>query len=428
MIFKIIIRKKLEIYVKKYFKKHPEVKLIVVAGSVGKTSTKTAIATVLSEKYRVRMHDGNHNTHISAPLAILGVDYPTEIRGLGAWLTVFKAARIRIAEPSDVDVIVQELGTDRIGEIPHFGKYLRPDIGVVTAVSSEHMEFFKTIDNVAREELAVANFSKLALINRDDIDGKYAEYLTNPSIDTYGTNGNAEYYFIDEDFTVEDGYKGQFFAPELPDSVTAQIKLLGNHMLRPAIAAGAVALKLGLTPDELITGLLKINAVPGRMNVLRGLENSIIIDDTYNSSPLAAVCALQALYSLNVPQRIAVLGSMNELGDSSAVEHQAIGKLCDPAELAWVITVGEEANNYIAKVAELRGCQVKVCKNALEAGAFVHGIMESGAAILFKGSQSGIFLEEAVKIILHSTDEEKELVRQSPYWMKIKKTLFLQDK
>lgn len=74
-------------------------------------------------------------------------------------------------------MIVQELGTDRIGQIPHFGKYLRPDIAVVTAVSAEHMEYFKTLDAVAVEELSAANFSKTALINRDDIEGKHAQIL-----------------------------------------------------------------------------------------------------------------------------------------------------------------------------------------------------------------------------------------------------------
>jgi UDP-N-acetylmuramoyl-tripeptide--D-alanyl-D-alanine ligase len=422
--FKTFIRNKLEDYVKKYFKAHPEVKLVVVAGSVGKTSTKVAIATVLSEKFRIRMHNGNHNTHLSAPLAILGIEYPEDIRGLGAWLKVFSAAKDRIKAPADVDVIIQELGTDRIGEISHFGEYLRPDIGVVTAVSPEHMEFFKTLDNVAREELAVADFSRLVLINRDDIDGKYADILTNPNIDTYGINGNAEYRLVNENFTIDRGYKSKFYAPELQEPVSVRIKLLGDHVLRPAIAAGAVALKLGLTAKELALGLSKINAVSGRMNVLKGFNKSILIDDTYNSSPLAAVCALQTLYSLDAPQRIAVLGSMNELGDSSAAEHKALGELCNPAELAWLVTVGEDANNYIASVAKSKGCKVKICNNALEAGAFVHSIIEPGAVVLLKGSQGGIFLEEATKLLLHSSDDEQQLVRQSSHWMDVKKKFF----
>ena len=200
------IQSKLEKSVKKYFIKHPEVKLVAVVGSVGKTSTKIAIGTVLAQKYRIRLHEGNHNSELSAPLAILGVEYPDNIRSFWAWWRVFRAVRKRIRQPADVDVIVQELGTDAPGQIPHFGTYLTPDIAVVTAISPEHMEYFKTVDAVAAEELAAANFSKLALINRDDIDGMYAMDITNANLNTYGSTDVAEYHFLVNDYTFADGF------------------------------------------------------------------------------------------------------------------------------------------------------------------------------------------------------------------------------
>lgn len=422
--FKMFVRKKLENYVRRYLKTHPQVKLVIVTGSVGKTSTKVAIGTVLSERLRVRLHVGNHNADLSSPLAILGIDYPDSIRSIGAWLSVFAAAKDRIAAPADIDVIVQEVGSDRIGQVPHFGKYATPDVAVVTAVSAEHMEYFKTIDAVAREELSAANFSRQALINRDDIDGDFAKYLTNPNISTYGTSGNAEYRFEDSDFSIEKGYKGAFIAKDWEDPVATTLKLFGEHSQRQAVAAAAVAVKLGLTVDEVKKGLGKIRAVNGRMNVLRGFENTIIIDDTYNSSPLAAESALRALYSLSVPARIAVLGSMNELGAESEVDHIALGKFCDPNELSWVITVGDDAEKYLAPAARSNGNQVKSFKSALEAGAFVRQVAEPGAAILFKGSQGNVYLEEAIKIVLHATDDEQYLVRQSPTWITIKNKFF----
>ncbi len=424
LMFKKYIQSKLEHAVKKYFKKHPEVKLVVVVGSVGKTSTKIAIGTVLAEKYRVRLHEGNHNSELSAPLAILGVEFPDNIRSLGQWNAVFKAVRQRIKAPSDIDVIVQELGTDRIGQIPHFGTYLKPDIAVVTAVSAEHMEFFKSLDVVAAEELSAANFSKQALINRDDIEGKYAADITNANINTYGTNDVAEYRFDSSDFTPEDGFKGLFIAPEWTDSVETTIHLMGEHSIRAAVAAGAVGVKLGMNAQELAKGMENIRAVSGRMNVLRGVNESIIIDDTYNSSPLAVESALRALYQLNVPQKIAVLGSMNELGETSAAEHEALAAWCDPLQLSHVITVGEEAATYLAPAAQIHGCHTVSFKSPIEAGAYVHKYLERGGAVLFKGSQGGIFLEEAVKVVLHSTEDEKKLVRQSPEWM-AKKQKFL---
>lgn len=423
--FKSFVQKRLENYVRQYFKKHPEVKLIAVAGSVGKTSTKVAIATVLAEKYRVRLQKSNHNTFLSAPPAILGVTYPENIKSIKNWLDVFAAMRARIKQPTDVDVIVQELGSDRIGQVEHFATYLTPDIGVVTAVSPEHMEFFHTIDIVAREELALANYSRVALINKDDIDGKFSEFLTNANINTYGTSASAEYHFLSSSYTVQEGHKGVLVAPEWTDQeIPAEIHVFGEHTLRPAIAAAAVGAKMGMTSDEVVAGLAKVTALPGRMNILKGANNSIIIDDTYNSSPLAVGSSLTELYKLSAPQRIAVLGSMNELGQSSAPEHKAIGELCDPDKLAWVVVVGDEAVKYLAPAAKTRGCQVKICNNALDAGAFVRSVLDDNAVVLFKGSQGDIFLEEAVKIILQNSDDEQQLVRQSPQWMEIKNKFF----
>jgi UDP-N-acetylmuramoyl-tripeptide--D-alanyl-D-alanine ligase len=420
--FKNFIQAKLERYVVAYFKKHPEVKLIVVAGSVGKTSTKHAVATLLSQRYRVAMHEGNHNTHLSAPLAMLGIEYPENVKSITAWRMVFKAARQRINAPTGTDVIVQEIGADHPGDITQFGTYLHPHIAIVTAVTPEHMEFFQTMDAVAKEELAAANFSELAIINRDDIDGEYAKFLGNANLDTYGTTGAAEYRFETSNFTPDSGYEGVVITPEYgPFSVT--VKVVGEHSLRPVMGAVAVAVKMGLTREEITAGLKLIRAVPGRMNVLNGQKNSLIIDDTYNSSPVAASSALQVLYSIQAPQRIAILGDMNELGDSAASEHEKLGNLCDPNLLSWVVTIGEHAGKELASAAKLRGCQVRSFEKAIDAGAFVHSVLEEGAAILVKGSQGGIYAEEAVKVLCN-LNETNELVRQSPSWLQKKAEFF----
>lgn len=420
--FKKIIQRKLEKYVVTFFKKHPEVKLIVVAGSVGKTSTKRAIATLLSQKYRVALQEGNHNTHMSAPLAILGIEYPENIKSIGTWLSVFAAARKRIKQ-TGTDIIIQEIGTDTPGDIAHFGTYLKPDIAVITSVTAEHMEFFGTLEAVAQEELTAANFSQMAIINRDDIEGRHAAYLTNPNITTYGTTGAAEYRFEAQDFTIDHGYEGSIIAPDWVDPITATIKVIGEHSLRPAMGAVAVAAKLGVSPEQIAAGLALLRPVPGRMNILRGINDTIVIDDTYNSSPLAASCALQAIYGLQVPQRVVILGSMNELGATSQEEHQKLGDLCDPSLLSWVITVGADAEAYLAPAARARGCQVKSFTSAVEAGTFARSVLEPGAAVLAKGSQNGGYLEEAVKILCMMGDDT-ELVRQSPEWMKIKDAFF----
>jgi UDP-N-acetylmuramoyl-tripeptide--D-alanyl-D-alanine ligase len=160
------------------------------------------------------------------------------------------------------------------------------------------------------------------------------------------------------------------------------------------------------------------------MNVLRGMEGSTIIDDTYNASPLAAKSALATLYAIDAPQRIAILGSMNELGSTSAASHASVGSFCDPTKLEWVVTIGDEAATHLAPAAEKQGCQVRTFKTPYQAGGFVHSVLRDGAVVLAKGSQNGVFAEEAVKELLHSTEDVDQLVRQSEYWLKVKEEQF----
>jgi UDP-N-acetylmuramoyl-tripeptide--D-alanyl-D-alanine ligase len=369
------------------------------------------------------MHEGNHNTEFAAPLAILGIAYPSNVRSITSWLGVFRAARKRIKQPADVDVIIQELGTDHPGDIAAFGKYLVPDIALVTAVTPEHMEFFGSIEAVAQEELSVSNYARSVLINRDDVEGRFADFESNPNFATYGTTGAAEYRFEQQDNTPQDGYIGSIITPE-NEAFPATIKVVGEHSLRPIMGAVAAGIKLGLTPADIVAGIALVRPIPGRMNMLRGMNGTVIIDDTYNSSPAAVSAALQTLYSYSdASQRIAILGDMRELGDSSKFEHEKLGMLCDPGLLEWVVFVGPDCETYAAPAARARGCQVHIARNALEAGEFVRSVTREGAIILAKGSQNTIFLEEAVKILC-DLSEHNQLVRQSPTWLKTKENYF----
>ena len=425
IMFKKGIQRKLEKYVRKYFETHPDIKLITVAGSVGKTSTKLAIATLLSQKYRVRLHEGNHNTHLSAPLAILGINFPGNPRNFWQWHKVFSAARKRIKSPSSQEpqIIIQELGTDHPGDIERFSKYLAPNIAVITSVSPEHMEFFGSIDTVAQEELGAASFAEIAILNQDDISPDFFKYVRNSNVSTYSSIGGANYNFIANSFSLIDGFGGKIQTPEYGE-IDVRVKVFGEHSLRPIIGAVAVSAKLGLSSQEIIGGLVSLKPIPGRMNFMRGVKESVLIDDTYNSSPAALEAAIQTLYALSAPSKIAIIGSMNELGESSAFEHQKIGEMLDGISLSWVITVGEQANRFLAPAARLRGCQVYEAKNAIDAGTFAHKIMERGSLVLLKGSQSEVYLEEATKILLLNKEDENLLVRQDEKWKKTKDEFF----
>jgi len=439
--FKSYVRWKLERYVKKYFKKHHP-KLIVVTGSVGKTGTKTAIATVLSTKFRVQMEPTNHNSVFSVPLGVMGISYPPPelIKKIGTWRKIFKAMRKRIKWPTGVDVIVQELGTDHPGEIAHFGKYLKPDIAVVTAVCPEHMANFPNgLVDVAKEELTVASYSKLTAVNHDDISGDFAQFANTTNITDYGLEGG-EYRFQIVGGDPLNGYEIRFFAPEfggasaenpelqsMDKAVSATVHLVGEHSLKSAVAAGMIGAKMGMTADEVSKALDEVRPVPGRMNLLSGVRDSTVIDDTYNSSPDAATAALMTLYKINADQRIAILGDMNELGDFSAEAHKKVGETCDPNMLEWVITIGPESARYLAPAARARGNQVMTFPGPILAGAFANKVLKSRGVVLVKGSQDNVFAEEAVRILLHSdVDQDQELVRQSPDWMK-KKNVWLQS-
>lgn len=419
--FSKYVQWRLERYVKKYFKKHHPT-LIAVVGSVGKTTTKTAIGTVLSGQFRIQLEPENHNSPLSVPLAIMGVKYPPLelVHSVGTWRKVFKAMKQRVKAPQGVDVIIQELGTDHPGDLATYQKYLKPDITVVTSVSPEHMENFPGgLAEVAKEELSIAAYSGLTIVNHDDVDGSFAQYANTSNLTDYGIDGG-EYRIEVTGGSPLQGYQVNLYAPGLHQPVSTTLHLLGNHMLKAACAAFTVGMRLGMVPSAIANQLAQITPVPGRMNPLPGRKGSVLIDDTYNSSPVAAIAALQTLYQIEAPQRIAILGTMNELGNYSAAAHQQVGQYCDPMLLDWVITIGDMAGQNLAPMARKMGCQVRSFNDPLSAGTFASQVLKEGAAVLIKGSQNKVFAEEATKVLLRDTNDKDKLVRQDDYWLKRK--------
>lgn len=413
----------------KYFKKHHPT-LVVVVGSVGKTTTKTAIATALASHYRVQMEPTNHNTELSAPLAIMGIKFPPAdlIRKYSTWHRIFKAMKTRVKSGQGVDVIVQELATDKPGDLAVFARYLKPDIAVVTAVSPEHMENFPNgLSDVAREELSIASVSTLTIVNHDDVDGSFAQFANTNNLTDYGIAGG-EYRVEVNGGSPLSGYSVQFYAPEIQGNMAAHaqttLHLVGDHNLKAACAAMAVGVRMGIPLNDLMKALSSMTPVSGRMNPLPGRRNSTIIDDTYNSSPIAAIAALDTLCQIDAPQRIAILGSMNELGNYSAQAHEQVGLHCDPMQLDWVITIGEEAQQFLAPAAKRKGNQVMSFLNPIEAGTFANQQLKENAVVLVKGSQNGVYAEEATKVLLRNIDDKDKLVRQDDYWMKKKHDFF----
>lgn len=408
---------------REFFARHPDVKLIAVTGSAGKTSAKVAIGTVLVQTMSVQLREEEPRTKADVFLQIMGVRLPE--KGVFRWYRALRGVKKRVkAERPEVQVIVQEFNPQELGYNAWFRDYLLPDIAVITSVSSGRMQVEHSLEEVANEMITLANNAKTALINRDDIEGRFAGFLTNPNITTYGTSSVAEYSFDEHDFTLEGGHSGTIISPERPDGAPVHLRLLGEHNLRPAIAAAAVSYKLGLSEDGLVKGLDSLRPLAGRMNLLRGADETWLIDDSYSSSPQTALSALQTLYSLEVPQRIAVLGTMNGLRGISEQAHAELGGHCRGDMLDWVVTVGEKASTSLAPAARQQGCQVKECRDAIEAGAFVREKLQPGGVALLKGSSGGVWLEEAIKVNLSSTSDEAQLVRQEPHWLQRKQAFF----
>lgn len=421
-LFKQFVLHSLQSSVRRLFDTNPSIKLIVVVGSVGKTSTKTAIVDILSTTNRVRTNRGNFNAELSAPLEILGVDGPANPHSIIGWLRTIIAARRAARSRHNIDIIVQECGIDRPGEMAAFASYLRPDITVITAISPEHMEFFGDIATVAREEFGLSSVSRLVIYNHDDIAPEFVALAGNTPAISYGTEPGADYRLVATDAS------GEGFACTLShDGDTSRqftIPVLGIHQLRIAAGAAATALESDMKQGAVIAALEQLTPIPGRMQPLQGVHDSLIIDDSYNSSPLAAASALRTLYQLPQPCKIAVLGDMNELGDTTEAEHQALGHLCDPAKLTHLITVGDMARRHLAPAAKACGCTVTSFTTAPEAAELLAELAAADTALLFKGSQSGIYLEEAVKPLLKNPADSAKLVRQSPAWQEKKRRFF----
>ena len=261
------------------------------------------------------------------------------------------------------------------------------------------------------------------IYNRDDIRPEFVDFADCGQIISYGTEPSADYQMAIGKFTSGKGYRCQLIHAD-QTSRPFIIPVVGVHQLRVAGGAAAVALELGLDIECVMTTLENFTPVSGRMNILPGINDATIIDDSYNSSPLAVKSALATLYQLPAKTKIAVLGDMNELGETAADEHAAVGALCDPKQLDHVITVGRLAEQFLAPVARQNGCTVTSFTKATDTTELLARLANKDTTLLFKGSQGGIYLEEAIKPLLKNPADSQKLVRQSDAWLEKKRKFF----
>jgi UDP-N-acetylmuramoyl-tripeptide--D-alanyl-D-alanine ligase len=310
---------------------HPNLSVIGITGSVGKTSTKELTAAVIGRRFPTLHNKGNLNSEQGLPLTLLELS-------------------------TEHERAVLEMGMYALGEIQTMCELARPRVGVITNVGPVHLSRLGTIENIALAKselvraLPSAGDGGIAILNWDDERVQAMAGLTAARIFRYGLTPAADLW---ADEIVGAGMEGIRFrfhyrrpsehgSRERIDSLHVRVPLLGRHSVHTALRAAAVGLVEGLSWEEIVAG---IQSMPGqlRLVVVPGINGSTLIDDTYNASPASMVAALNLLNDLEPSsggRRIAVLGDMRELGNYTGEGHQIVGRRAADV-VHTLITVGE---------------------------------------------------------------------------------------
>ncbi|MDQ5914049.1 MAG: UDP-N-acetylmuramoyl-tripeptide--D-alanyl-D-alanine ligase [Patescibacteria group bacterium] len=416
-------------YVRRYLQKNEAVKLIGVSGSVGKTSTKFAISKVLRDSgKRVLAHDGAYNDPLASIFVLLEEEYPdvhSPVSICRAFFRVRKASKSSL----DYDYVVLEVGTDTPGEMKQLGKFLKLDICVLVAITPEHMVNFKSFDLVAREELEVLKYSRSVLACRDLIPKKYQKIIeaSSANVSWYGT-ASANLASVRAGGLIDVGLntKREIFVRLSGQEIRVATRLLHLHSGFIISAALVISEILEFKVGATIKSLEGLEPAAGRGRLIAGRKGSIIIDDSYNNvGANVSIASLDLLYEFNTRRRIAVLGGINELSDDLEREaHTQVAIHLNKKKLEEVVIIGRLAKIYYKPVLATNGIKFKYFANPYKAGNYLQNKLVAGMVILVKGSQNGIYSEEAIPPLLQDSTDRKLLVRQSDYWLDKKKKSF----
>lgn len=398
-------------------------KIIGVTGSVGKTSTKMAIYTVLSNHFKTRVSYGNLNNDLGLPLAVLGDFNEDDLKLVSRdtksgekikekiffWIKVIlnSISQIIFKNKNYPEVLILEYGADRPGDIKYLLKIAKPQVGIITAIGEVpvHVEFYNSPEELALEKsnLIVNLYSaNLAVLNYDDVMIHKIKHRTRAKIVTFGFEKGADIRILNFENKIENGkLEGIVFKIEYENSIIPfRIKNVFGKSYAYAIAAAIpVGIYFGINLINIAESLENYKPIGGRSNIIAGIKNSLIIDDAYNASLLSMTAALDLLKSLPAKRKIAVLGDMLEIGKYSIFAHENIGKLV-PEAANILITVGPRAK-FIAESAKKNGLKQKnilVFNTVEEVFDPLLQLIKSGDLILIKASH-GIRLYELVDIL-----------------------------
>jgi UDP-N-acetylmuramoyl-tripeptide--D-alanyl-D-alanine ligase len=438
---KNIIQKLLTFAAKKIIEKH-QPKIVAITGSVGKTSTRNAIATVLEDQYRVRTNIENYNNEFGVPLTIIGEKSPG--RSVFGWLRLIWKAKLLylFGDKQYPNMLVLEFGADRPGDIEHLCRIACPDISVLTAISPVHVEFFNGLEGLKKEKGTILEFAKeFAIVNADDREIMDIVSRLQPRVadlshmvqkcDSFGINNgdvHAENIRVEtrDDFSFEPGeeFSAIHFDLAFKNQTLPAVlnNLLGMGQVSSALAAAAVASHLGMSAEEIISKLAELKGQAGRMRPIAGIKGSLLLDDSYNAAPASMRFAIQELARFSLAdntRRIVALGSMGELGDLSEQEHRLIGLQLGEIGADLIVTVGEKVKDIRSGAIEagIPESQTHHFETSVEAGRFLDGEVNKGDIVLIKGSQSARMEKVAKDLMAEPNRASELLVRQYGKWV-----------
>ena len=405
--------------------------IIGVTGNLGKTSTKDAIYTVMKDHFHVRRSEKSMNSEFGVPLTILG-----EKSGWNnpfKWLLVIMRSFFVIFAKEYPTHLVLEIGADRPGDIKHIAQWIKPNITVVTQFGQVpvHIEFFASRDAVIEEKGHLVEALKedgLFIYNADDHDAMKLLGKTNAKKMSFGIHEKAD---------VRAQNVRLYGSPLMGTEADVTANDINEHLVLPevvgkspiycALPALAVASHLSIPIPVACASLRDGHKPKGRMRLLQGMNNSVIIDDSYNASPKAAEHGLKTLSEIDlsmsggqaVGRKIAVLGDMLELGTHTHDEHYKIGKIAaQTCHLLFTVGIRSRVTAEGALDEKMLDENIMECDTAIDAGKELVKILQPNDVVYVKGSQS-MRMERAISMILASHhDPQAVLVRQEKEWLR----------
>ena len=403
-------------------------KIVAVTGSVGKTSTKDAIYATLSQTYFARKSEKSFNSEIGVPLTILGL--PNAWSSALGWLeNIVEGFHLLLTKTPYPEWLILEVGADRPGDIRNM-RWLRPHIVVYTRFPDVpvHVEYFDNPEQVIQEKCELGKALRAngtLVINGDDEKMKEITVKEGQHLLSCGIGEHASVRCINTKPFFKDGLPAgmsctvQFQNQQRMVSIPG---IIGAHHLQPVLAAITVAVSEGVSFEHSVDYVQTYSPPQGRMCLLSGIHGSILIDDSYNSSPVAVTAGLTALSELTVSgKKIAILGDMMELGEYSMKEHQLVGKRA-AATAHILVAVGVRMRGAADAARELGGIckEVISVQDAYEALNVIKDKVNAGDCVYIKGSQS-MRMERVVEGLMADPSRAGDLlVRQDEQW-KIKK-------